>query len=80
MTITIKDYEFSSVPEVAPGTRITVTNEDTEAHTVTADTGGAFDVAVPPGASRTFTVPAKAGAYPFHCIYHSNMHGSLTVG
>ena len=65
---------------MSPGARITVTNKDSEAHTVTADAGGAFDVVVPPGASKTFQAPGKAGAYRYHCTYHANMHGTLTVG
>jgi plastocyanin len=27
----------------------------------------------------TFTAPNKPGTYPFHCTYHSNMHGVLVV-
>jgi plastocyanin len=54
-------------------------NEDSEAHTLTADGAGGFDVKIDPGASATFTAPAKPGSYPYHCTYHSNMHGTLAV-
>lgn len=77
--ITIKNYKYSGTSSVAPGTKITVTNNDTEAHTVTADTGSAFDVKIDPGTSATFTAPGSAGSYAFHCTYHSNMHGMLKV-
>jgi plastocyanin len=46
---------------------------------VTADTGDMFDVNVPASATATFTAPAKAGSYAFHCTYHAEMHGMLTV-
>ena len=78
--LTIKDYKYAGTTTVKPGTKITVTNNDSEAHTVTSDTGGAFNVAVPPGSTKTFAAPSKAGTYKFHCIYHSNMHGTITVG
>jgi hypothetical protein len=29
--------------------------------------------------STRFTAPMKPGSYPFHCAYHSNMHGVLVV-
>ncbi|MEP7089506.1 MAG: cupredoxin domain-containing protein [Nocardioidaceae bacterium] len=77
--ITIKNFKYSGTSSVAPGTKITVTNNDTEAHTVTADTGSAFDVKIDPGTSATFTAPGSAGSYAFHCTYHSNMHGMLKV-
>jgi plastocyanin len=27
----------------------------------------------------TFAAPTTPGTYPFHCRYHANMHGVLTV-
>lgn len=77
--ITIKDFAFTGPSSVPPGAEVTVTNHDSEAHTLTADGAGSFDVKVDPGASATFTAPMKAGRYPYHCMFHSNMHGSLTV-
>ena len=78
--VTISDYTYSSVPSVAPGTKVTVTNKDAEAHTVTADGPGGFDVKVDPGASATFTAPTTPGSYSFHCAFHANMKGTLKVG
>jgi plastocyanin len=78
-TIMIKDFAFSGPAPVAPGAMITVTNDDSEAHSVTADGAGGFDVNVAPGTSQTFTAPSKAGSYPFHCMFHSTMHGTLEV-
>jgi plastocyanin len=78
--ITISSFAYSVPAHISPGEKLTVRNRDNVAHTVTADNGSAFAVAVPPSASATFTAPAKAGTYPFHCTYHANMHGKLTVG
>ncbi len=77
-TITIKNFAYQGPGTVAPGAKITVTNQDSEAHTVTADTGG-FNVTVPAGGSATFTAPTTPGSYAFHCNFHGNMHGSLVV-
>lgn len=79
-TLTIKDFEYSGATTVAPATRITVENIDSEAHTVTAGRGSAFDVKVDPGASATFTAPSKVGTYSYHCTFHANMQGTLRVG
>ena len=77
--ITIKDYAYSGAKTVAPGTKVMITNDDSEAHTVTADSGSAFDVDIAPGKTATLTAPSKAGSYAYHCTYHSNMHGTLQV-
>jgi plastocyanin len=79
--ITIKSFKFSGPSSVKPGATVTVTNEDSVAHTVTADdSSGGFDVKVDANSTATFTAPSKAGDYAYHCTYHSNMHGTLTVG
>ncbi|WP_079124921.1 cupredoxin domain-containing protein [Streptomyces lushanensis] len=79
--VTIDDFAF--MPEtltVAPGARITVTNKDNSAHTVTATSGRAFDSGtVDAGRTVTFTAPAKAGVYPYICTIHPFMKGVLTV-
>ncbi|MBG6192177.1 plastocyanin [Arthrobacter sp. CAN_A212] len=79
MSISIDDFVFSGPGTVNPGGEINVTNNDTEAHTVTAD-DGSFDVTIPGGASATFTAPDTAGSYGFFCKFHGNMRGTLTVG
>jgi plastocyanin len=77
--IMIEDFTFSSPKSVAPGATVMVMNTDAEAHTVTADSGDAFDVTIPPGKTAELTAPDQPGSYPFHCEYHSNMHGTLHV-
>lgn len=78
VTIHIKSFAYSGPESVPAGATVTVMNMDSEAHTLTAD-DGSFDAVVKAGTSVTFTAPAKPGAYPYHCTYHSNMHGTLTV-
>jgi plastocyanin len=54
-------------------------NMDGQNHTITTDTGNAFDVKATAGSTVTFTAPKTPGSYPFHCAYHANMHGVLVV-
>ncbi|MFF3124549.1 cupredoxin domain-containing protein [Streptomyces sp. NPDC057908] len=79
--ITIKDFAFKPARlTVAPGTLITVVNEDAAPHTVTATGGKAFDTGdVAAGQTVTFTAPAEAGTYAYICTIHPYMKGSLTV-
>ncbi|WP_024368262.1 cupredoxin domain-containing protein [Arthrobacter sp. TB 26] len=80
MAITIKDFGFGAPVTVSPGATVTVTNLDSAAHTVTADDGSAFNVDVKgSGGTGTFTAPMQPGTYTYHCIYHPQMHGTLTV-
>lgn len=78
-TITITNFHYRVSGPAAPNDTVRVRNTDSVAHTVTADSGHLFDVNVPPGATATFTAPGKPGTYAFHCRYHGNMHGTLTV-
>jgi len=77
--ITISGFAYSTPPRVAPGAMITVKNQDSVEHTVTADSSGGFSVSVPAGGTATFAAPAAAGSYAFHCTIHPSMHGTLVV-
>ncbi|MHA7224179.1 cupredoxin domain-containing protein [Arthrobacter sp. RHLT1-20] len=76
--ILIKGFKYQGAETVSPGATISVTNEDIEAHTITADTGDAFDAIIKVG-TGTVTAPTKPGTYPYHCTFHGNMKGTLTV-
>ncbi|MFI0902362.1 cupredoxin domain-containing protein [Streptomyces sioyaensis] len=79
--LTIKDFTFKPAALSArPGGTVTVVNEDSTTHTVTATGAKAFDTgSIGPGRTVTFKAPAKAGSYPFICTIHPYMKGSLTV-
>ncbi|WP_406197479.1 cupredoxin domain-containing protein [Kitasatospora sp. NBC_01560] len=82
LTVTIQDFLFH--PDnltVAPGATITVTNQDSAEHTLTATTAGKeFDTGVlATGQSATITAPSAPGTYPFHCDIHPSMKGTLVV-
>lgn len=77
-TIHIKSFAYTGPDSVPAGATVTVMNMDNQTHTVTAD-DGSFDAVAKAGASTTFTAPAKPGTYTYHCTYHSNMHGTLSV-
>ena len=75
-TLTIKDLAFSDLT-VKAGDTITIVNDDSFSHTVTAD-DDSFDVEVPAGATATLVIP-EAGSYAIHCRFHSSMHGTIEV-
>ncbi len=79
-SITIQNFAFSpSSTTVKPGAKVTVTNKDSVAHTLTAndkkfDTGN-----IDPGKTVTFTAPTAPGSYPYICTIHQYMTGMLVV-
>lgn len=77
--IMIQKFKYAVPASVKPGAMVSVMNMDSEAHTVTADKGKAFDDKATPGKVTTFKAPTTPGSYAFHCEYHSNMHGVLVV-
>ncbi len=77
-TITIADFAFSGVTEVAVGTTIVVTNTDASPHTWSAD-GGSFDSgALSEGDTFEFTF-TEAGEFAYHCNFHPSMTGTIVV-
>ena len=78
--VKISNFKFSPASDtVKQGARVTVTNEDSTAHTATADDGHSFDTGnLAQGASKTISV-SKPGSYPYHCAIHPFMHGTLVV-
>ncbi|MFJ9516964.1 cupredoxin domain-containing protein [Kitasatospora sp. NPDC101801] len=79
--VTIKEFTFG--PDnftVGPGAKVTVVNQDSTAHTLTATGQGGFDSGtIGAGKTVTFTAPTKPGSYPFICSLHQFMKGTLTV-
>ncbi|MDH6577855.1 cupredoxin domain-containing protein [Kitasatospora sp. MAP5-34] len=78
--ISIKNFLFSPVTlTVQPGATVTVVNNDSTAHTLTASDKSFDTGAIDAGKSATFTAPTKPGSYPYSCSIHPFMHGTLTV-
>ena len=81
-TVTIKDFAYSPATlTVKVGTKVTWTNEDSVAHTVTADqpssdapASGNFGK----GESYSFTFN-KAGTYSYYCMPHPYMKATVVV-
>jgi plastocyanin len=79
-TITIQNYSFSPAKmTVTPGEKVTVTNKDSVAHTVTANNKKFNTGDIDPGKTVTFTAPSSPGSYPYSCTIHPYMTGMLTV-
>ena len=78
--VKISNFKFAPASvTVKRGARVTVTNQDSAAHTATADDGHSFDTGtLADGASQTISV-SKPGSYPYHCSIHPFMHGTLVV-
>lgn len=79
--IVISNFAFSPAAlTVAAGQTVTVVNNDSTTHTLTATTGKAFDTGdLAPGKTATFTAPTTPGTYSYICTIHPFMHGTLTV-
>jgi plastocyanin len=79
-TITIQNFSFSPAKvTVTPGEKVTVTNKDSVAHTVTANDKKFNTGDIEPGKTVTFTAPSSPGSYPYICTIHQYMTGMLTV-
>ena len=76
--ITIEDFDYDVPASVPPGAQVQLTNQDSEAHTVTLKNGGP-SVVVQGGATTTLTAPAEAGTYSIVCDFHGNMSAELVV-
>jgi cytochrome c oxidase subunit 2 len=81
------DYDPDELT-VKKGDTITVNNEDTMPHTVTngesgsdPNSGKLFDTSIINGgdSAEIDTSSVDAGAYPFYCMVHPYMTGSLTI-
>lgn len=79
-TVAIQNFAFS--PEtitVKVGAKVTWTNKDSAAHTVTGDSDdGPASGTLAQGASYSFTFN-KAGTFSYECSIHPNMKGTVIV-
>lgn len=80
-SVTIKNFAFNNAQiTVKKGTAVTWENNDSVAHTVTETDNqkGPDSGNLDPGKSYAFTFDT-VGTYKYHCNYHSNMTGTVTV-
>lgn len=79
--IIIEDFAHSpGTLTVEAGATVTVTNNDSASHTVTADDDSSFDTGlIAQGETVTFTAPTEPGEYSYHCTPHPDMTGTLIV-
>lgn len=75
--VNIKDFEYAPPTiEVKAGTKVTFSNDDTAAHTATAD---AFDTdSIRKGAKKTVTLN-EPGKISYICTFHPYMKGTVVV-
>jgi len=79
-TVIIKNFDFMPMSlTVKAGAMVSVHNEDSTTHTLTASNGAFTTGDIAPGATKTFAAPSKAGRYSFDCQIHQYMSGTLTV-
>lgn len=76
--IVISGFAFSGVSEVAVGTTVTVTNEDTASHTWTSTDGAFNSGGLGPGDSFEFTFD-EPGTFEYRCNFHTEMTGTIVV-
>ena len=78
--VTIQNFAFSPASiTIKKGTKVTWTNKDSTAHTVTADSGsGPASQTLQPGDTYSFTYN-QTGTFKYHCSIHMEMTGSVTV-
>lgn len=76
----ISAYKFvPSTISVKRGGSVTFSNRDPTAHTATADTGSSFDTGtLQQGQSKKVTFETS-GTFPYHCVFHAFMTGSVIV-
>lgn len=79
MTVQIKSFAFNpGTVNIAVGTKVTWTNDDSVAHTVTANDGSFDSGQLQPGSSFSHTF-SKASTIAYHCNNHPNMTATIIV-
>lgn len=78
-SVTIHNFAFGpQAVTIKAGTTVHWKNMDTEAHTVTSDTGAFNSPVLRPRASYSHTF-TKPGTYSYHCTIHPFMTGKVVV-
>jgi plastocyanin len=77
--VTIKNFAFGPASlSVVAGSTVTWTNDDSAAHTATADDGSFDSSSIAPGSTFSQTFDA-AGMFAYHCSIHPDMKATIEV-
>lgn len=77
--VTLSNRSFTPNSLTVPvGTTVTWTNKDAVTHTVTSTTGLFDSGNLASGSKYSYTFPT-AGTYPYYCIIHAGMTGTIVV-
>jgi plastocyanin len=76
-TMTTTAYNPNPIT-IQHGGSVTWVNNDTTGHTSTSDGGVWNSGTIAPGNSFSMSFP-NAGSFPYHCLIHPNMVGTVTV-
>ena len=77
--VEIRDFAFHPAQiEISVGTTVTWTNQDSVAHTSTAEDGTWDSGNLDQGQSYSYTFD-RPGTHPYVCLYHPNMRGTVVV-
>jgi len=77
--VTIESFAYSPAAlTIAVGDTVSWTNNDGAPHTVTSDSGSELGGTLNTGGTYQHMF-MSAGSNPYHCTFHSSMHGSVTV-
>lgn len=79
ISVSIKNFAFSPSTITVPAlTEVTFTNNDTTAHTITADDGSFDSGQIEPGHIFIHAFE-KPGLFTYHCSIHQSMKGEIIV-
>jgi plastocyanin len=78
--VSIANFNYSpDIITVKKGTMVTWTNNDSSAHTVSADKDNTFESGTL-DKGKTFSFKFnEAGTFAYHCTFHPSMHGKVVV-
>jgi len=78
--VTIEGFDFKPPAiEVAAGSKVMFTNEDSAVHTATSEEENLFDSDdVEQGKTRAVTFD-EPGTFAYYCVYHATMKGEVVV-
>ena len=78
-SVDIKNFAFNPASLTAKvGDKVTWTNSDSAAHTVTFDDGSVDSKNIDSNGTFEHTF-SSAGTFAYHCTIHTNMKGTVTV-